>query len=407
METQRCPRYSSPSPSPSEEPECLSIPGLNDIHVVLKTGATEALKKLPVHSNTTLRCIPYFTIFSDFEEDIAGFHTHDVLRGVDDEIKNTHPEFELYTSLRDSGRGALSAWNVTDEQSAPFGKPNNPGWALDKWKFLPMMHETLKVRKGAKWYVFMEADTYIIWPNLLAWLGQLNADELYYLGSPVQLGTVPFAHGGSGFVLSHAALKRVTKFHSTRVKEWDEFTHQQWAGDAVLGKALHDAGVELHWSWPMLQGERPWTLDYQSTGFEKSPWCYPPVAYHHMAPDYIQAVWDFENNWRRENGNKFILHSDVFQKLVEPRFSKPGQDWDNMSSDPIEGVQNATDCAAKCADDAECFQYSYELESCRTSKSAKGGVRNPVVVSGWMTEKINHKVAQLGSCKKIEWIRPH
>ncbi|EEQ83323.1 hypothetical protein RJZ56_003752 [Blastomyces dermatitidis] len=394
-------------PSPPEHAECPSIRGLDDIHVILKTGATEALAKLPVHPNTTLRCIPHFTIFSDYEEEISGLHIYDVLRGVNDTMKNTRPEFKLYTSLQESGREVLSTWNVTDDESTPRGKPNNPGWVLDKWKFLPMMHETLQVRADANWYVFMEADTYIIWPNLLAWLRQFDADKPYYLGCPVQLYNNVFAHGGSGFVLSRAALKRVTEFHSTRVEEWDEFTAREWAGDYVLGKALMDGGIGLHWSWPMLQGSTPWSLDYMSKRYDNFPWCYPPVTYHHMTPDDIRAIWDFERNWRRgKNGNTLVLHRDVFQQLVQPGFRKREQDLDNESPDIVENVGNEKDCAQRCVDDVKCFQYSYEPGNCRTSKLAKVGVRKPGVVSGWMVERINQATKSLGSCEEIKWIRP-
>ncbi|KAK2745317.1 hypothetical protein FQN55_006221 [Onygenales sp. PD_40] len=390
---------------------CPSIPGLDDIHVILKTGATEALGKLPVHANTTLQCIPHYTIFSDYEEDISGLHVHDVLRGVDDKIKNTHPDFKLYTALRDSGRPALSTFDITanDDKSTPSGKPNNPGWLLDKWKFLPMMHETLKTRPSAKWYIFMEADTYIIWPNLLRWLATFNPNEPYYLGNQMQIGEVLFAHGGSGFVLSHAALTRVAEYHAPRVKEWDAFTDHHWAGDCVLGKALKDAGVGLLWSWPMMQGSTPWAFDHLSPKYGGvKPWCYPVVAYHHVTPDDIRGLWDFEQGWRDENGDKLLLHSDVFRNLIQPRFNELEQDWDNGATDLVEEkVNSAADCAARCADDAECLQYSYEPGKCRTSKTARGGSGSkPGIISGWMAERINQTMTQLGSCERIDWIHP-
>ena len=44
----------------------------NDILVVLRTGATESLEKVPVHFRTTLRCVPHFVIHSDLDEEIEG-----------------------------------------------------------------------------------------------------------------------------------------------------------------------------------------------------------------------------------------------------------------------------------------------------------------------------------------------
>ncbi|OJD16764.1 hypothetical protein AJ78_03102 [Emergomyces pasteurianus Ep9510] len=388
-----------------EETICPSFPGVQDIHFILKTGASESLRKLPIHFNTTLRCIPHFSIFSDYEEDVSGFHVYDVLRDVDERFKNEYPEFKLYNSLRDSGREALSAWHdVKDQESTPGGKPDNPAWVLDKWKFLPMMRETLRARANAKWYIFVEADTYILWPNLFAWLDKFNASEPHYIGHAMAAGDITFGHGGSGYILSHPALKTITESYSADLKKWGEFTGNHWAGDCVLGKLIKEAGMDLLWSWPMLQDTKPWTFDYFEN--QHDPWCYPPVSYHHMDPEDIQAIWDFEMNWRRENASKHILHRDVFIKLIQPGCNKLKQDWDNRSNDVISEVPSAAECAARCAANEECVQYSYESETCRTSKVPKLGVRKAGSVSGWMAERINQTVTQKSSCEKIEWINP-
>ncbi|KAG2421884.1 hypothetical protein HFD88_005860 [Aspergillus terreus] len=399
--------------------------GLDDIHVILKTGTTEPVARLLVHFNTTFRCVRNYTLFSDYEDEISGVPMHDVLRSVDERIKSTHPDFALYTHLREAGKAALSTWHIPDDPSTPSGKPNNPGWILDKWKFLPMMHETLDARPDAKWYVFMEADTYILWANLLAWLAQFNADDPFYLGNQMQIGDVIFAHGGSGFVLSRPALRRIVAYHSARVAEWDDYTGRHWAGDCVLGKALQNAGVYLLWSWPMMQGSTPWAFDHLSAAFGHTPWCYPPVAYHHMTLEDIREMWEFEQDWSRrvgctsqsgnfgvaansvQGGGSVVLYRDLFQKLMQPRFSQNEQYyWDNESADVIEGIGSVVDCEEQCALDAECLQFSYGPGLCRTSSKARRGSRKPGVISGWMADRINQTVAQLGSCKRIDWIRP-
>lgn len=101
-----------------------------------------------------------------------------------------------------------------------------------------------------------------------------------------------------------------------------------------------------------------------------------------------------------------MLYRDVFQKLMQPRFSQNEQDWGNESLDVVEGVGSVTDCETQCALDAECLQFSYEPGVCRTSTKARRGSRKPGVISGWMAERINQTVAQLGSCNRIDWIRP-
>ncbi|KAK2882531.1 hypothetical protein FQN49_000258 [Arthroderma sp. PD_2] len=402
----------NPLYSSLEEFERRSLPGLKDVHVVLKTGATEALRKLPVHFSTTLRDVPRFTLFSDYEEDVGGFHLHDVLKSVDDDIKNEHPDFELYRRLRDTGRETLSpTWNKTIDESTPAGKPKNPGWVLDKWKFLPMMHETLQARDDAEWYVFIEADTYIVWPNLIGWLETFNASEPIFLGSQMKIGDIIFAHGGSGFALSRPALEQIVEYHSSRVDEWDTYTSHQWAGDAILGKALADSGINLTWSWPMFQGATPWTFDHLSASYNKLPWCYPPVAYHHMDPADIREFWRFEMTWSKEaskeqSGNStFLHHSDVFQKLIRPLLAAKRTDWDNDSKDAVEGVKSAKECKQKCSEYPECLQYSYSSKGCHISKGLQAGITKPGVFSGWMAKRIDDAVAKLGSCEQTNWAR--
>lgn len=276
---------------------CRPLPGMEDVLVVLKTGVTEALDKVPVHLQTTLRCVPHYVVISDFEEKVSGVWTRDVLRNVTHDVKQTVPEFDIYNRVQKSGRGGLSQADFGDDYNGPFGRINNPGWRLDKWKFLPMIDVALAVHPTAKWYVFMEADTYLMWPNLIAWLSQLDASRPLYLGCQMQIGEVIFGHGGSGFVISNPAMRKVSKYRASHMKELDQLTASQWAGDCVLGKVLADVGVPLTWSWPMLQGSRPWDLDHFGEGYNKKTWCHPVISYHHMTPADIEELWRFDQEW--------------------------------------------------------------------------------------------------------------
>ncbi|KAE8355454.1 hypothetical protein BDV28DRAFT_146128 [Aspergillus coremiiformis] len=380
---------------------CSNLPGIHDILVVMKTGATEALQKIPVHFNTTLRCVPHFVVFSDFEEKIAGVQVHDVLRSVDEKVKQTHPDFDLYNRLRQSGRAGLTAADMNDDQSTPQGKPDNRGWLLDKWKFLPMINESLVLRADAKWYVFMEADTYVVWPNLVAWLEKFDPNQPYYMGSQIEIAGVVFGHGGSGFVISHAAMHQLADYHATRVEEHDEYTGNHWAGDCVLGKVFKDAGVDLFFATPMLQGDTPWTFSYYEP---KHHWCTPVGTYHHMTADDIRETWAFEQRWWANTHKPTLLHADVFEELVHPHLEDRKDDWDNASPENHDGVDSLEDCQARCTKDRQCHQYSYESGKCSTSKVGKRGNSKASMTSGWMSDRINHTVKDLGSCEKIKWI---
>ena len=292
-------------PSPVEErrqrskpktPECPSLPGIEDVLVVLKTGITEAQEKVPIHLRTTLRCIPHKLIVSDFEEDIAGTRTRDVFRNASDKLRASE-DFALYNRARAGGRAALLDKDNVKVANGPMGMADNPGWKLDKWKFLPMIQESRQYRPEARWYLFMEADTYPIWPNLLGWLQNFDSDRKLYLGNQMQIGDTLFAHGGSGFVLSHAAMHAVADYHASAVEEWEKTTEIEWAGDCVLGMALEKIGIPLTWSWPHVTTQSIWEQDAIGEGFGLRQWCYPPVTFHHMTPADIEKLWEFDRGF--------------------------------------------------------------------------------------------------------------
>lgn len=59
-----------------------------------------------------------------------------------------------------------------------------------------------------KWYIFIEADTYLVRTNLLLWLQRQDPPQLIYYGSPTYVNDEGSAHGGGGVILSEAALSR-------------------------------------------------------------------------------------------------------------------------------------------------------------------------------------------------------
>lgn len=230
---------------------CPESPLLNDVLVVVRTGATEVLEKLPVHFSTVLSCVPDYIIYSDLEEDVEGHHIVDVLDRVSQNVKMTVPEFWLYNRLRASGRDGLEY--QTSFGSGPAGALDNPGWKLDKWKFLPMVSRALEHRPDAKWFVFIEPDTHMVWHNMLKYLSHFDASKPYYLGKYMWIGKVLFGHGGSGFIISNPAMKMVSK-HWEENQDWfNEYTAKEWAGDMILGKAMEDIGIHLVSASPHVQ----------------------------------------------------------------------------------------------------------------------------------------------------------
>jgi hypothetical protein len=165
-----------------------------------------------------------------------------------------------------------------------------------------MMNRTLHEYPDMKWYVFIEADTSMLWSTLQAYLARSDHMEPSYLGFDTFIDDCVFAHGRSGIIVSQPGLRAVVDFYSLHKSEIEALTDERWAGDYVLGRVFRDSGVPFTGIWPLVHGE--------STGHtvwgSESPlvpkeymqvWCYPAGTYHHMVPDAVESLWNFEPQW--------------------------------------------------------------------------------------------------------------
>ncbi|KAI1356689.1 glycosyltransferase family 31 protein [Xylaria sp. FL0043] len=408
---------------------------MKDVFVVIRTGATEAQEKLPVHFKTILTCVPNFIIYSDMDEIVDGHQVHDVLTGVNETIKRTAPEFELYNHLLTRGRDGLDYQTMFG--SGPSGALENPGWKLDKWKFLPMVDEALHERPKAKWFVFIEPDTYMMWSNLLEYLSHFDASKPWYIGKHMYASGVLFAHGGSGFALSKPALQKVSKHWREKKPEIEQATLKGWAGDMILGKALSDVGVPMFWAYPHMQGDSLTGLDWSVEKLERVAWCYAATTFHHMSPDEITTLWQFEQTWQRRNPNGAPLRfRDIFNNLIRHRLRAERSGWDNMSigteySDEVLSKMSQNDldnlslveqnahtsfemCQTACRQEPRCIQFSFIPGTCSVSNQlrlgrasdtqcleysnaagkcvkevAATGVGDDIVRSGWIMDRLD------------------
>ncbi len=414
----------------AETPVCPESAIANDVLVVVRTGATEALEKLPIHFETTLRCVPDYIVYSDLEEEIHGHQVHDVFEGISDEVRASAPEFKLYDHLRAHGREGLK--NTSHLGSGPAGSLDNPSWKLDRFKFLPMIDKAFTYRPNAKWFVFIEADTYMIWQNVLEYLNMFDADQPFYIGKHMYVGETLFAHGGSGFVLSSPAMRKVTKERNDYLAEYDEFTAKSWGGDMVLAQALREVKVDLFKAFPHFQGDPVSSLDHNVSKLDKTPWCYAPLTYHHMRPADMQDLWTFEQT-RQQSGkpHHHLLHRDVFKEYILPKLSAKLSDWDNLSMDVEPGDAGPFEkCKLICDAKPTCLQFSYAAGKCSTSMQVKLGESAKTrcveysaaaskcirwqegtqfagsIQSGWMMERLEKYVLDMDStCGESEkWV---
>ncbi|KAI0164758.1 hypothetical protein GGR57DRAFT_450485 [Xylariaceae sp. FL1272] len=369
--------------------KCPESPLPSSVAVILRTGATESQEKLAIHFSTILSCIPDILIYSDFTETIFGHQTHDILSDVNEDIKSTTPEFTLYNHLRAHGREGLSYETLYG--SGPGGAQDNPGWKLDKWKFLPMVDRALRDRPEAKWYVFVEGDTYLLYQNMVAYLSKFDADIPYYLGKHMYINGIFFGHGGSGFALSRPAVEKVSRHWLDHLTEYDELTQREWAGDAILGKAIKDAGIDMFSAFPHLQGDSLTTIDWNVSKLDREPWCFAPTTFHHVNRAEFEMLWEFEQEWitQYEDVPRF---RDIFNSVVLPKLKPRVEDWDNLSSgmeysevimskegaalDQVEQEAHLSfdHCQDACLSKAACLQFSYNQKGvCFISNEVKLG----------------------------------
>ncbi|KAF2724045.1 glycosyltransferase family 31 protein [Polychaeton citri CBS 116435] len=420
-----------PEETRPQSPACHKLRGGEGVQIVMRTGATEIKDKLPIHLSTTFQCYYDVLIISDYEEVFQGHEVHNVLDDVGDGIKQANEEFQLYQRIQDHGRQSLQQNELSGTASfenGPIGRMDNTGWRLDKWKFLPMIKRVLKLRPDQDWYVFVEPDTYLIYSNLLEFLGTLDANQPWYLGSEVAIGDDIFTHGGSGFVISRPALERVAKHVEDNKQSYEEYTAIHWAGDCILGKALHESGTEATWAWPMFQGGNPSTMDFKEDKMDerRKLWCTPVLTYHHLSPWEIEHLWLFEQRWIDdhypdptspgssswgffEDHSNRLRHMDVFIEYSAPNMTSHRNDWQNWSP-LIEAETEAAsidDCKAICEADHDCVQYTLDDKGCWLGYDPKLGQPFAGVQSGWIMSRVEQWEQRFGRCSAgRDWIAP-
>ena len=146
----------------------------------------------------------------------------------------------------------------------------------------------------------------MFWGALALFLSRLDSSKPLYLGSAVVMGETTFAHGGSGYVLSNAAMQRLLGQEGGGLaREWDGRMKGVCCGDLALGMALKEKGVAITGAHPLLNGYKPASFTYGPG----QHWCQPVVTMHHVLPAEVSAVWRFER--RREmlgEGKNVMFH---------------------------------------------------------------------------------------------------
>uniref|UniRef100_A0A060TIJ0 ARAD1D46882p n=1 Tax=Blastobotrys adeninivorans TaxID=409370 RepID=A0A060TIJ0_BLAAD len=376
---------------------------------MIKTGASVLWDRLPIHLLTTLTRVPKFAIYSDAPASVAGHEVIDIFTNITEETRN-HEKFTMYRAQK----------KIHDDQGVfdPGTTVHNGGWELDKFKNIPMLAHAYSVSPESDWFVFMDADSYIMLDALGSWLGTLDPDLALYLGSMAFLGDLPFAHGGSGVVLSRKAVEETIGKHPEYLAEYEREAFGVCCGDALVAKMLRDKmGLEIsrgtqeypHIGW-RFQGN-----SFYDVMVTEEKWCQNILTFHHLTPHDVEVLWEYE----RLKGpyRSDITYGDIYRDFYLPFIDKRKENWDNLASQKAfkragDGVDPENHypfdsfeaCEQACKDWDKCMNFRYLPHAgyCGLSAEIKLGFPvsddnkhghtedpdNKEAISGWNIERI-------------------
>ncbi|KUI60041.1 Glycoprotein-N-acetylgalactosamine 3-beta-galactosyltransferase 1 [Cytospora mali] len=238
------------------------------------------------------------------------------------------------------------------------------GWDLDALKFIPSLELAWKTMPGKKWYIMQDDDTFILRPSLYRFLEHLDPSKELYLGNAIGDYKARFAHGGSSFILSHAALRRLFDNPDVVSQAYVASLDETW-GDKLIATTLIKVGVYISERYGhFFNGERPLITKASADRF-----CSPLVSFHGLAqPAEMKEVGKMFAGL-----DKPVFWRDLWEIYGEPSLDvmdknpiRLGQDHVGRQDDPsmISRAESVDKCLASCESRGkECLAWTWDKES--------------------------------------------
>ncbi|KAJ1568425.1 hypothetical protein HK405_002103 [Cladochytrium tenue] len=313
--------------------------------VAIKTGAAVAADRIPIQQVTfvsRLRQHLYVGETPDLRvgnEEVVDVYTGTLQaalarleaegRGVGEGGGSNHTSVESRDSIEGGGRlkrrQALRRHSRRLARRLASANPDDrvqvdqasKGWQLDAHKNLPALRELHARFPGADWHLMIDDDSYVVLDNLLAYLAGRDPRTPVYRGSANQFigcdGVSDwddgpyFAHGGSGILMSRAAVEQMLP----RLDECVVRYNDCWGGDVRLALCMRDAGILLEFASGH-HGEPP-IRDY---AYPQDP-CEQPLVFHHLVPWQMQTLHELERQHARARTP--LTMGSVFTAFVAAR----------------------------------------------------------------------------------------
>ncbi|KAJ3411057.1 hypothetical protein HDV05_002848 [Chytridiales sp. JEL 0842] len=294
------------------------------------------------------------------------------------------------------------------QRQQPSKKPTHlnhpPGWKKDAHKNLPGLRLLYEKYPDADWYLMIDDDTYVFMENLEFHLQNFDPKEKYYIGTRnmfrgcdgiQQFGEGPlFAHGGSGIVMSRAAVEAVLPLMDRCIVKYKDC----WAGDVRLALCFRDAGISVY-----TQNHMHFTSEPPNAYYNYSyPPCTLPSTFHHLTPTDIQILYNAHTSSLKSHPLfPYTTLSDIFPYFLPntspmKNVDRPGGDAERLR------VLDEWECRDACLSEgrAWCLSWAFVRDPdglggyCWLKKRVPPGRTREGVWSGVVGERYQCQLTQ-------------
>jgi hypothetical protein len=308
----------------------------------VKTGVEVAPDRAPIQYLTFLQHLKNVYYFSDDDVYIGNNFIHGVLKA------------EYAKAM---GRKLL-----TDK----IIQKRNVGWRLDRDKYFPALKEMWRKYPNVDWYTIIDDDTYIYFNAFDEFLSKKDPQKEYYFGSSrvfqgcgnfTSYANSPyFAYGGTGVVLSHAAMKKMMTIIDQCVVKY-----KKCYGDAFVAVCLLDVNIKFNWA----MDEHGLHMEPPNDGFKEWPQnpCKTPIAFHHLLPKQTQKLYEVDalnpNNVLKKGYGHITNYGELFGHMNRDKpASEEGKGYKEKAL-AVERVTTAKECRALCKKRKTCRTWEF------------------------------------------------
>ncbi|KAJ3388732.1 hypothetical protein HDU92_001367 [Lobulomyces angularis] len=355
--------------------------------VALKTGRETAADRVPIQLLTFLKKMKNVILIGESPVNVGNVIVEDVYT----DLYKKEQDFKLLDLVKNNNTKAttkntrkhLAITPMTSKLKDNSGNNkiipdnNSAGWKADAHKNLPGFKLLYKNFPDAEWYFMIDDDTYIFFDNIYEQLSQLNPDDLHYIGNAnnfvgcdkvVKMGDgIPFAHGGSGIVVSRGALKKMLTVVDSCISSYKDC----WAGDVRTALCMRDAGILLEMRLPGFNSDPPNIID----GHWPTNPCLTPLSYHHLLNWQIQSLFDVEEKSKKSR-NSLTTYSDILEEFryLEQSFfdekwkantNRRGYDYRSVLFKGFPSIKDAAnECYKLCLEEERCRSWVFDADKC-------------------------------------------